>query len=161
MFYPREAEKDHLYNRVALLTFATLIVLFLASMARSEGILYAALQLGAVETTGTVTQLDDIRMNRDGKVIHYTYTDDEGLVHEDEYVDERYAQNDPYETGGPIALLYSRWLPEKNSIASLVASNRPGFYIMTGGVLLALLFLWISFRTLGRIYAMKEEDRFY
>lgn len=161
MFYPREAEKDHLYNRVALLTFATLMVLFLASMARSEGLLYAALQSGAVETTGTVTQLDNIPMNSDGKIIHYTYADDKGQVHEDEYVDERYAQNDHYEIGGPIPLLYSRWLPEKNSIASLVGSNRPGFYIMTGGVLLALLFLGISFRTLGRIYAMKEEDRFY
>jgi hypothetical protein len=30
-----------------------------------------------------------------------------------------------------------------------------------GGVLLALLFLGISLRTLGRIYAMKAEDRFY
>lgn len=161
MYYPREAEKDHLFNRVILLTVACCVVLLLASMARSEGILYATLKLGAIETTGTVTQLDDIPMNRDGKVIHYTYTDDKGRAHEAEYVDERYAQNAHYETGGPIPLLYSRWLPEKNSIASLVESNRPGFYIMIGGVLLALLFLGISFRTLGRIYAMKEEDRFY
>ncbi|MGE8143933.1 hypothetical protein ACQKP7_01855 [Pseudomonas frederiksbergensis] len=161
MFYPREAEKDHLFNRVILLTVACCVVLLLASMARGEGILYAALKLGAVEITGTVTQMDDIRMNPNGKVIHYTYTDDEGQRHEAEYVDERYAQNDHYETGGPIPLLYSRWLPAQNSIANRVDSNRPGFYIMTGGVLLALLFLGISFRTLGRIYAMKEEDRFY
>lgn len=161
MFYPREAEKDHLFNRVILLTVACCVVLLLASMARGEGILYAALKLGAIETSGTVTQLDDIQMNSDGKIIHYTYTDDKGQVHEAEYVDERYAQNTHYETGGPIPLLYSRWLPEKNSIASQVESNRPGFYIMTGGVLLALLFLGISFRTLGRIYAMKEEDKFY
>jgi hypothetical protein len=32
---------------------------------------------------------------------------------------------------------------------------------MMVGVLLTLLFLGISARTLGRIYAMKEEDRFY
>ncbi|PWK39615.1 DUF3592 domain-containing protein [Pseudomonas sp. OV226] len=161
MFYPREAEKDHLYNRVILLTVACLVVLLLAGMARQEGMLYAAIQLVPIETTGTVTQLGDIRMNRDGKVIHYRYTDQDGQVHDDQYVDERYAQKTAFETGGSIPLIYSRWLPGQSSIARELNGNRPGFYIMMGGVLLTLLFLGISFRTLGRIARMKEEDRFY
>jgi hypothetical protein len=161
MYYPREAEKDHLFNRVILLTVACCVVLILAGMARHEGIRYAAIQLGPVETVGTVTQLDDIRMNRDGKVIHYRYTDLDGQVHDNQYVDERYATKTAYETGGSIPLLYSRWLPAQSSIARELNGNRPGFYIMMGGGLLALLFLGISARTLGRIYAMKEEDRFY
>jgi hypothetical protein len=100
-------------------------------------------------------------MNRDGKVIHYRYTDLDGQVHDNQYVDERYATKTAYETGGSIPLIYSRWLPAQSSIARELNGNRPGFYIMMGGVLLTLLFLGISARTLGRIYAMKEEDRFY
>jgi hypothetical protein len=57
MYYPREAEKDHLFNRVILLTVACCVVLILAGMARHEGIAYAAIRLSPVETTGTVTQL--------------------------------------------------------------------------------------------------------
>jgi hypothetical protein len=34
MYYPREAEKDHLFNRVILLTVACCVVLILAGMAR-------------------------------------------------------------------------------------------------------------------------------
>jgi hypothetical protein len=161
MYYPREAEKDHLFNRVILLTVACCVVLILAGMARHEGIAYAAIRLSPVETTGKVTQLDNILMNSDGKVIHYRYTDHDGQVHDDQFVDERYAQKTAYETGGSIELIYSRWLPGQNSIARELNGNRPGFYIMLGGVLLALFFLGISARTLGRIYAMKEEDRFY
>lgn len=42
MFYPREAKKDHLYNRIVLLTVACLILLFLASLAKHSGSIYGA-----------------------------------------------------------------------------------------------------------------------
>ncbi|MGE8186024.1 hypothetical protein [Pseudomonas sp. NPDC086278] len=161
MFYPREAEKDHLFTRVILLTFACCFVLMLAGMSRHEGLRYAAIQLSPVDITGTVTQLEEIRMNPNGKIIHYRYTDPDGKVHDDQYVDQRYAQKTAYEPGGSIALLVSGWLPAQNSIASELNGNRPGFYILLVSVALALWTLEISFKTMGRIYAMKEEDRFY
>lgn len=161
MFYPREAERDHLYNRVILLTIACCVLLLLAAMARQEGSIYAAIQLGALETKGTVTQLEDIPMNKNGKVIHYQFIDHDGHVHEDEYIDERYGQKIRYDVNGDISLLYSRWLPQINSITTELHTYRPGFYIMTGGVLLALLFLAMSIRTISHIFALKQEDRLY
>ncbi|MFJ2366960.1 hypothetical protein ACIPIN_25255 [Pseudomonas sp. NPDC087697] len=161
MFYPREAERDHLYNRVILLTIACCVFLLLAAMARHEGSIYVAVQLSVAETTGTVTQLENIPMNKDGKVIHYRYTDRSGLAHEDEYIDQRYQKNVQYEVGGSISLLYSSWFPWKNCIATELHTYRPGFYIMAGGILLSLLFLAISAKTIGRIFVMKQEERFY
>lgn len=161
MFYPREAEKDNLYNRIVLLTVACLILLFLASLAKHSGIIYGAIQWSAVEVKGTVTQLESIPMNENGMIIRYRYLDSDQQVHEDEYPDQRYNEHDQYEVGGDVPLLYSRWFPQISSIATELHTYRSGFFVMTGGVLLTLVFLWISFRTFGRIYRMKEEDRFY
>ncbi|RBH59991.1 MULTISPECIES: hypothetical protein [Pseudomonas] len=161
MFYPREAERDHLYNRVILLTIACFVLLLLAAMARQEGSIYAAIQLSALEIKGTVTQLEDIPMNKNDKVIHYQFIDHDGHVHEGEYRDERYGQKARYEVNGVISLLYSRWFLQTSSITTELHTYRPGFYIMTGGVLLALLFLGISVRTVSRIFILKQEDRFY
>ncbi|RON66919.1 hypothetical protein BK669_02055 [Pseudomonas fluorescens] len=161
MYYPREAAKDHLYNRIVMLTVACCVVLLLAGMARNQGILYGVLNLNGVDTRGTVTQLENIPMNKNGKVIHYRYADEQGQVHEGQHADERYAEHTQYEVDGPISLLVSRWMPDKSCIASQLQSYKTGFYIMTGGVLLALLFLLISGRTFWQIQAMKEQDRFY
>lgn len=161
MYYPREAAKDHLYNRVVMLTVACCVVLLFAGMARHQGILYALLNFNGAQTNGTVTQLEEILMNKNGKIIHYRYADELGQLHEGDFVDERYAEHTQYEVNGPIALLVSPWMPEKSAIASQLQSYRAGFYIMTGGVTLALLFLLISGRTFWQIQAMKEQDRYY
>jgi len=161
MFYPREAEKDHLYNRIVLLTVACCVLLLLASLAKHSGTIYGAIQWSAVEVKGTVTLLESIPMNENGIIIHYRYTDSDQQVHEDEYPDQRYNEHDQYEVGGDVPLLYSRWFPQISSIATELHTNRASFFVMAGGVLLTLVFLGISFRTFGRIYRMKEEDRFY
>ncbi|KIR13152.1 MULTISPECIES: DUF3592 domain-containing protein [unclassified Pseudomonas] len=161
MFYPREAEKDHLYNRIVLLTVACCVLLFLASLAKHSGSIYGAIRWSAVEVNGTVTQLESIPMNENGIIIRYRYTDGDQQVHEDEYVDQRYNEHDQYEVGGDVPLLYSRWFPQISSIATELHTYRASFFVMAGGVLLTLVFFGISFMTFGRIYRMKEEDRFY
>ncbi|WP_053147771.1 DUF3592 domain-containing protein [Pseudomonas sp. P97.38] len=161
MFYPREAEKDHLYNRIVLLTIACILLLFLASLAKHSGTIYGAIRWTPVEVKGTVTQLEGIPMNPNGVIIHYRYVDGDQQVHEDEYFDQRYNEHHQYTVGGDVPLLYSRWFPQVSSIASELHTNRASFIVMAGGVLLTLLFLWISFRTFGRIYGLKQEDRFY
>lgn len=161
MYYPREAEKDHLYNRVILLTFACCVLLGLVAMARQQGAVYAAIQWSAVEVTGTVTQVEAIPRNDTVKLIHYRYVDGDGRAHEDQCWDKRYDEHAPYAVGQDISLVYSRWLPQVSSITTVLRSYRPGFYIMASGILLTLLFLGISFKTLGRISTLKQEDRFY
>jgi len=83
MFYQREAEKDHLYNRIVLLTVACCVLLFLASMAKHSGSIYGAIRWSAVEVKGTVTQLERIPMNANGIILHYRYVDSDQQVHED------------------------------------------------------------------------------
>ncbi|MDO7897438.1 DUF3592 domain-containing protein [Pseudomonas citrulli] len=161
MFHPREAEKDHLYNRIVLLTVACCVLLFLASMAKQSGTIYGAIQWSAVEVTGTVTQLESIPMNENGMIIHYRYLDGDQQPHDDEYADQRYSEHNQYEVGGDVPLLYSRWFPQISSIASELHTYRPGFIIMAGGIALTLLFFAISFTTFGQIYRIKDEDRFY
>lgn len=126
MFYPREAEKDHLYNRIVLLTVACCVLLFLASMAKDSGTIYGAIRWSAVEVQGTVTQLENMQMNKDGAVIHYRYIDNDQQVHEDAYADQRYSEHNHYEIGGEIPLLYSRWFPQISSIATELHTFRAG-----------------------------------
>jgi hypothetical protein len=161
MSYPREAEKDHLYNRVILLTVACCVLLLLAAMARHEGLAFAAIKLGEVEITGTVTYVGDIPRNSAAKIVHYDYVDQDGQLHEDRYRTGGYDQSISFETGQNIPLVYSAWFPGISSPATQLGTLRPGFIIMSGGVLLTLLLLGISYRTMGRISAMKREDRFY
>jgi len=160
MFYPREAEKDHLYNRIILLTVACCVLLLLASLAKQSGSIYGAIRWSAVEVKGTVTQLESIPMNKNGIIVHYRYIDSDQQVHEDEYPDQRYNEHYQYQME-EVPLLYSRWFPQISSIATELHTYRAGFIVMAGGVLLTLAFLGISFMTFGRIYDMKEEDRFY
>jgi len=50
MYYPREAAKDHLYNRIVMLTVACCVVLLLAAMAHKSGMLYGALSFNGWKT---------------------------------------------------------------------------------------------------------------
>jgi len=161
MFYPREAERDHLLNRVILLSIACCVALAFAAMARTHGATYAALHLQSVEVTGTVTQVEDVPRNSSVKMIHYRYTDHDQRTHEEAYWDPHYDEHAPYATGDSIALVYARLFPQVSLVATALNSYRPSFLIMLGGCVLALLFLAVSFRTLGRLAAMKREDRFY
>ncbi|WP_256590476.1 hypothetical protein [Pseudomonas sp. Irchel 3A18] len=161
MFYPREAEKDNLFNRVILLTFACCAILFLASLARHQGSTYAVMQLGAVQVSGSVKALENIPRNSMGKIIHYRYVDEEGEAHDDQYFDPRYDENTHYEVGDAISLVYSSWFTGKNAIASELHTYRPDFYILSGGLSLALILLLISLWTIRRIYVLKQEDRVY
>jgi hypothetical protein len=161
MYYPREAEKDHLYNRIVLLTVACCVLLLLASLAKHSGSIYGAIRWSAVEVNGTVTQLESIPMNENGIILHYRYVDSDQQVQEDEYPDQRYREHRQYQVGEEIPLLYSRWFPQISSLATELNTYRASFIVMAGGVLLTLVCLGISFMTFGRIYGMKEEDRFY
>ncbi|MEN1834971.1 hypothetical protein AAIM60_19005 [Pseudomonas lijiangensis] len=158
MFYPREAEKDNLFNRVILLIFGCCALLFLASLARHQGSTYAAMQLGAVQVSGVVTELESIPRNS-GKVIHYLYADQEGETHEGKYFYQR--EDTHYEVGDSIPLVYSSWFTGKNAIASELRTFRPDFYILSGGLSLTLILLLIALWTIRRIYVLKAEDRFY
>ncbi|WP_122663676.1 DUF3592 domain-containing protein [Pseudomonas viridiflava] len=161
MYYPREAEKDHLYNRVILLIIACCVMLVLAAMARSSGLIYAAIKTGAVEVNATVTQVEDISRTSDMKLIHYRYVDQNEQTHEDAYVRDWPEKSESYEVGQTVPVLYSRWFPSKNSFSGKLNSHRPGFFIMTGCLSLALLTLLISLWTIRRIGILKAEDRYY
>jgi hypothetical protein len=158
MFNPREAELDHLYNRVVLLTIACCVLLALAAMARREGFTYAALQWNGVQVTGTVTLLEEIPRNQLAKIVHYRYLDQDNRPHEEQYLDSGCGERQDCGVDQDVTLIYSRWFREFSAIAANVHTYRPGFYIMSGGVLLSLLFFGISFLTLGRISAMKQDQ---
>lgn len=158
MFDPREAERDNLYNRVVLLTIACCVLLALAAMARHEGLTYAALRWTGAQVTGTITQLEEIPRNPDANIVHYRYVDQDNRSHEGEYLDSRCGEKQDCDIDQDVALLYSRWFPEFSAIAANLHTYRPGFYIMSGGVLLSLLFFGIPFWTLGRISAMKKDE---
>lgn len=158
MFNPREAELDHLYNRVVLLTIACCVLLAFAAMARNEGFTYAALQWNGDQVTGTVTQLEEIPRNRLAKIVHYRYVDQDNRPHEGQYLDTGCGERENCGVDEDVTLIHSRWFPDYSAVAANVHSFRPGFYIMSGGVLISLLFFGISFWTLGRISAMKRDD---
>jgi hypothetical protein len=158
MFNTREAERDHLYNRVVLLTIACCVLLGLAAMAKREGLTYAAPQWNGAPVTGTVTLLEDIPRNRVAKIVHYRYVDQDNRPHEGQYLDSGCGERQDCDADQDVTLIYSRWFPEFSAIASDVHTYRPGFYIMSGGILLSLLFFGISFSTLGRISAMKRDQ---
>ncbi|WP_263262347.1 DUF3592 domain-containing protein [Pseudomonas sp. RIT-PI-S] len=158
MYYPREAERDNLYTRVILLTLACIVLLGIAAMARRDGSLYSALQLSAVDAAGTVTRIEWLPRNSRAAIIQYRYSDSAGEAHEGEYVDAFYSEDTQYTQGGPVQLVYSGWFPSMSSIAEHEHRLRPGFYIMAGGVLTALVLLGICGYTLGRIGRMTAED---
>lgn len=161
MYCPQETEKDHLYNRFILLGMALCVVVTLAIMARQQGVVYAAMQWSTVEVTGTVTRLEDIPRSDMLKIIHYRYLDNDQKVHEGEGLDKRYGEHPTYDVGQEISLVYSRGFPGISSTTRDLHSYRPGFYVLTSGVLLALVFLGIGLKLLKRIFVLKRKDRCY
>ena len=81
MYYPREAERDNLYNRIILLTLVCILVLGIAAMAMREGGRYALLRISAVETSATVTQIEPLPRNSSAAILHYRYNDQSGHSH--------------------------------------------------------------------------------
>lgn len=161
MYYPREAERDNLYNRIVLLTLVCIIVLGIAAMAMREGGRYALLRIGAVETTGTIMQVESLPRNSGAVIVHYRYNDRSGRAHDAEYLDTRFGEQSQYVEGGPVALVYCHWFPSINSITERLHQLRPGFYIMTGGVLIVMLLFGISLLTFWKIGRMSAEDVYY
>jgi hypothetical protein len=161
MYYPREAERDNLYNRIILLTLVCIIVLGIAAMAMREGGRYALLRISAVETFATITQIEALPRNSSAAILHYRYNDPSGHAHEGEYLDTRYGEQSRYVEGGPIALVYCDWFPSINSLAEQLNHLRPGFFIMTGGVLIVMVLFGISLLTFWKIGRMSAEDVYY
>lgn len=161
MFYPREAARDHLYNRVVMLTIACIVALFIAVMAKKDGIRYAALLVDASETIGMVTLVELPPGNSQTGIVQYRYSDDSARSHEGEYFDPRYSTGIQYDVGSPIQLRYCRWLPSISSTVDQLPGLVPGFYMMTGALIVALLLLGISLLTICQISRMKAEDAYY
>jgi hypothetical protein len=161
MYYPREAERDNLYNRIILLTLVSIIVLGIAAMAMREGGRYALLRLSPVETFATITQIESLPRNSSAAIIHFRYTDQSGHAHDAEYLDTRYGEQHRYVEGGPVALVYCDWFPSINSLAEQLNHLRPGFFIMTGGVLIVLVLFGLSLLTFWRMGRMSAEDVYY
>lgn len=161
MFYPREAQRDHLYNRIVMLTIACIVLLGIASMARTDGIRYTALLIDPVETTAMVTSVELFPRNTQVGNIHYRYSDDGSSTREAEYFDANYNASTQYQAGAPIQIHYSRWFPSISSTAEQLPTLVPGFYIMIGALAMTLLFFGISFLTFCQISRMKAEDACY
>lgn len=161
MFYPREAARDHLFNRVTMLTIACIVLLGIAVMAGEDGIRYAALRITPVDTTGTVTLVELPPGNSMAAIVHYQYSDNSSYVREGQYFDPKYNNGNGYKAGDAIELKYCRWLPSINSTVERFPSLVSGFYIMAGTLSLALLLLGISWLTICQISRMSAEDVYY
>lgn len=144
MFHPREAARDHLFNRVTMLTIACIVLLGFALMASEDGIRYAALRMSPFETIGTVTWVELPPEDSRTAIVHYQYSDNSSDVLEAEYFYPRYDTGTQYEAGDAIQLKYCRWSPSINSPVERLPSLVPGFYIMAGTLGLVLLLLGIS-----------------
>jgi hypothetical protein len=61
MYYPREAERDNLFTR-ATLTFIFIIpLLIMVLLSKGGGIPYAAIKIAPLETTGTITKIEEVK----------------------------------------------------------------------------------------------------
>jgi len=162
MYYPREAERDHLFNRAALLFFLILLACGIAMMSREDGLRYAALQMSPKEVTGTVTQVDEQWRGKSflGQYVHYAFDDrttqGEGML----YLGTS-TPSGSYLQGGPVEVVYSEWFPSYHNLATERRFGRPGFYIFSGCVAIIVLGFGLLFWTTHRIFRHREEDRHY
>ncbi|MFK3772610.1 DUF3592 domain-containing protein [Pseudomonas sp. NPDC089406] len=159
MFQPREAERDHLYTRVVWLTIACCALMLLAMIAWGQGSTYAALQLDHQQTNAKVIEVEPT-LSDQAKIIHYQYTDRSGQAYTNTFFNDGYG-GQVYEVGQELAVSYSGWFPQKHGLSQKVPGYRADFIMLVGGIVLTLLCLAISFRTLTRLQTMKQERAFY
>ncbi|WDU62658.1 hypothetical protein LRS56_28770 [Pseudomonas poae] len=160
MYYPREAERDFLYTRAALLFLATLILSLMLSLSVSRGAPIALIKAAPVETIGQITQLEKLSAWASSTNVYYAFEHEgqriEGMVNNSSYVE------DPgYEVGNPVPVVYSKWFPTVHNITANFKSSSPNFYVMSVSVGLMLVFLILMLWTANQIYRHKDEDRHY
>ena len=160
MYYPREAQRDFLYTRAALLFLAMLILSLMLSLSVSRGAPFALIKAAPVETIGHITQLESLSAWASSTNVHYAFEHEgqrmEGMVNNSSDVD------DPgYEVGSPVPVVYSKWFPTVHNIKANLKSSSPNFYIMSVSVGLMMVFSLLMFWTAHQIYQHQEEDRHY
>jgi hypothetical protein len=160
MYYPREAQRDFLYTRAALLFLAMLILSLMLSLSVSRGASFALIKAAPIETIGHITQLERLSAWASSINVYYAFEHEgqrmEGMVNNSSYVD------DPgYEVGGPVPVVYSKWFPTVHNIKANFKSSSPNFYIMSVSVGLMVVFSILMFWTAHQIYQHQEEDRHY
>jgi len=160
MYYPREAQRDFLYTRAALLFLAMLILSLMLSLSVSRGAPFALIKAAPIETIGHITQLERFSAWASSINVYYAFEHEgqriEGMVNNSSYVD------DPgYEVGGPVPVVYSKWFPTVHNIKANFKSSSPNFYIMSVSVGLMVVFSILMFWTAHQIYQHQEEDRHY
>ncbi|MGY2202805.1 hypothetical protein [Pseudomonas gingeri] len=162
MYYPREAARDHLFNRAALLFFLILLACVFAMMSREDGLRYAALQTSAKEVTGTVTQVEELWRGPVflGQYVHYRFDDrntrGDGVLYQDTFT-----PSGSYHEGEPVQVVYSEWFPSYHNLATQLRFGRPGFYIFSASVATVVLGFGLLFWTTHLIFRHRQEDRYY
>ncbi|WP_338488626.1 DUF3592 domain-containing protein [Pseudomonas trivialis] len=160
MYYPREAQRDFLFTRAAMLFFVTLVLALMLFLSKGRGAPYALIKAAPMETTGQVTQVEDIGNWGAITNVYYRFKyedqNEEGMVSTSNYAD-----SPVYEVGSPVQVVYSKWFPEVHNIKENLSKGSWNFYIMSFSAALIVLCQAWMFWTLRQIYRHKEEDRSY
>ena len=161
MYYPREAERDHLFTRATLAFFMILLSLVMVLLSKDGGIPYAAIKATPLETIGIVTKIEVDNKIYPRTVIYYSFKTNKSYQVNGEYLVNTRNDKSNYFEGQEIKIVYSDWLPRFHTIKSNLEFNSPDFYIFSVGMGIIFLCLIFIAWTVSRIMKHKEEDHYY
>jgi len=154
MFYPREARRDKLTQRLVYMIFVIFAGTVFVIMARNDGLPYGSFLIQKENSVGKVTKIID---NGGNYILTYNFTDQSNGHHVKTIFINA---NLPfvYSTGAEIDITYFPYNPDISYVSSLVPFLMTSLWIMAIGALLTLLAIVISVVTVLGLLKHRRED---
>jgi hypothetical protein len=157
MFYGREAERDHLTQRVSMMMIGIFIGAVIIIMSHDDGLPYGAFLIDSETTTGEVTRFDLNGLNR---IFTYTFTDTSGAVYEKSAFISNHMRLDT-DLGASINITYFPLHPDISTATELVPAQETSFMIMSAGMILIVIAIIITGLTIRQLFAHRKKDYNY
>ena len=156
-FYPREARKDFLYTKMAVLVLVFAVAGFFAVWSFQQGVQYGLIALSPVKSDGRILSVDEgVSM----VTFRFRY-DDEQLRRHEGRLNQRPGLALDLKPGDDVAVLYWSFRPDVAQLERNLPMQALSFYILLGCALIHIATTAFGLQTIRQINALAAEDIYY
>lgn len=156
-FYPREARKDFLYTKMAVVVLLFLVACFFAVWSFQQGVQYGLIALSPVKSHGRITSVVE---GTSLVTFRFRY-DDEQLRRYEGHLYQRPGFALDLKAGDDVEVLYWSFRPEVAQLERNLPMQALSFYILVGCLLVHIATATFGLRTIRQINALAAEDVYY
>ena len=157
MFSPREAQKDFLYTKMAVLVLSLLVSGGIAIWGFQQGVEYGLIAFSPERSAGRIVKVEE---KPDTIKVTFAFEDRRLVKYQGGLLQRRQFAL-PLKTGDDVDVLYFSHFPSVAQLELQLSKQAISFYILLGCFLVHILTATLIVRTVGQIKRHTAEDFYY